>query len=196
MSPKNAPPPARVRVATAPGAWRDVPSAARVCDRAVARSVVRSVVRSVALSVALPIALSGCFSVNATIPGALRGDVTSQETQNVGTVEIKKTNTFMFWGLTSPPPADFFEKELREQVRAQGGDGVAELKYESEFSPPNILIGCITCGILAPRDFRVSGNVVRITKGTLVGTSSPTAPAAATSTSGGSPAPPPMMMGY
>lgn len=113
--------------------------------------------------------LPGCFTVNADLPGSLRSDVTKDDVETVGHFDVQKGNTFMFWGLSGQPPADFIATELAREVKAKNGDGVQNFQYQSEFGCMDILLGSITCGILSPRTFHFSGDVVRIRKPTLAG---------------------------
>lgn len=117
----------------------------------------------------LVLLLSGCFTTRADLPGTLRADVTPTETEKVGTLEIEKTNWFFLWGLAGAPPRDFFANDIQKAVQAKGADGVANLKYESQE-------GCIDWGVsgctgylVAPRTFKVTGDIVRIKKSPLPG---------------------------
>lgn len=120
------------------------------------------------LAVAL-IALPGCFTVNADLPGTLRSDVTKDDVETVGRFDVQKGNSFLFWGLTGQPPPDFIASELKREVKAKNGDGVQNLEYHSEFGCMDILLSSVTCGILAPRTFRFTGDIVRIRKPALSG---------------------------
>lgn len=113
----------------------------------------------VALTVA---AATGCYTVEANLPGTLRNDIKSDQTETVGTVSIEKGNWFFLWGLMGSPPSDFFSTELKQQVKAKGGDGVSGLTYESQNGCVDLLIGGLTCGIVGPMTFKVTGNVVRL----------------------------------
>lgn len=120
--------------------------------------------------------LPGCFTVNADLPGALRSDVTKDDVETVGHFDVQKGNTFMFWGLTGQPPPDFISTELAREVKAKNGDGVQNLEYHSEFGCMDMILGTVTCGILSPRTFRFTGDVVRIRKPTLAGGAPSTEP--------------------
>jgi hypothetical protein len=100
--------------------------------------------------------------VNATLPGTLRGDVQSSATERVGQVQIEKTNWFFLWGLVGEPPADFFAAELKQQVQAKGGDGVANLSYESQYGCVEMVVAGVTFGCVGPRAYKMTGDVVRI----------------------------------
>lgn len=112
---------------------------------------------------------TGCFTTRADLPGTLRADVTPSDVEKVGTLEIEKTNWFFLWGLAGTPPKDFFATDIQKAVQAKGADGVANLKYESQE-------GCIDWGVsgctgylVAPRTFKVTGDIVRIKKAPLPG---------------------------
>lgn len=140
--------------------------------------------RHVILAFTLALA-SGCYTVNASLPGTLRSDVKSADTEQLGTLQIEKTNWYFAWGLINEPSADFFSTEIKRQVQAKGADGVSNLTYESEYGCVDILVGGITGGCVAPRTFKVSGNLVRIKPAPLPGKSvktvdgTPVTPAAA-----------------
>lgn len=124
------------------------------------------------LAVAL-VALPGCYTVNADLPGTLRSDVTKDDVETVGRFDVQKSNNFLFWGLSGQPPPDFISTELKREVKAKNGDGVQNLEYHSEAGCSDILLNYVTCGILGPRTFRFTGDVVRIRKPTLAGTAPP-----------------------
>lgn len=125
------------------------------------------------------IALStGCYTMNASLPGTLRSDVSSKDTETVGSVNIEKTHMFFLWGLVGAPEKSFLIDDLAKQVSAQGGDGVANLRYESQIGCLSLLIGQVTCGIVAPRDYKVTGDIVRIKVPALAGGQGPAAPTA------------------
>ena len=117
----------------------------------------------------LALTVSGCFTTRAELPGTLRADVTPSDVEKVGELNVEKTNWFFLWGLAGTPPADFFATDIQKAVQAKGADGVANLKYESQE-------GCIDWGVsgctgylIAPRTFKVTGDIVRIKKAPLPG---------------------------
>lgn len=118
---------------------------------------------------AVVVASSGCFTMNAAVPGTLRSDVESTDVDRVGTLNVEKTNFFFFWGLVGAPDKTFFQEELKQQVAANNGDGVANLRYEAQEGCVSLIIGGITCGIVAPRDYKLSGDIVRIKVPTVAG---------------------------
>lgn len=155
--------------------------------------------KRVILLIAAVVALgSGCFTVNAAVPGTLRSDVQTSETESVGTVAIEKTHFFFFWGLVGAPEKSFISDDLTKQVSARGGDGVANLRYEAQTGCLSLLISSVTCGIVAPRDYKVTGEVVKIKVPTLAGgTNQPLqAPPSAANPTPGTPDTPPPSYAY
>jgi hypothetical protein len=133
-----------------------------------------------AAATAVVLACSGCFTLNAELPGSLRGDVNAEDVEKVGDLQIEKGHWFFIGGLVGEPPRDFLAAEIKKQVQAKGGDGVNRLRYESEFGCLDLAIEGCTFSIIAPRTYRVSGEIVRIKKAPLPGkpakvASSPTA---------------------
>jgi hypothetical protein len=124
------------------------------------------------------VALPGCYTVNADLPGTLRSDVTKDDVERVDHFDVQKGNTFMFWGLTGQPPPNFVSDVLKDEVKKKNGDGVQNFEYHSESGCMDILLGSITCGIIAPRTYRFTGDVVRIRKPTLAGVAPSTDPGA------------------
>ena len=120
-----------------------------------------------------PLALTlsaGCYTVNADLPGTLRGDVATADTEKLGSFTVEKTNTYFLKGLIGAPGADFFGSEISEEVRTKGGDGVANLVFDSQMAPVDVLVGCVTCNIVTPRTYKVTGDVVRIRRVPVAGT--------------------------
>ena len=105
---------------------------------------------------------AGCFTMNAEMPGTLRPDLAATDVEPVGSFSIQKSNTFLFWGLAGAPSAEFFAADLRREVAAKRGDGVQNLTWESEFGCIDLLLGRLTCGLVSPRTYKLSGEVVRI----------------------------------
>lgn len=125
---------------------------------------------------------SGCYTVNAELPGAIRSDVTAADTEPAGTVHIEKGHWYLLWGLIGSPPADVFAADLKKEVRAKGADGVANVTYESQESCGDLIIGGLTCSLISPRTLSLKGDLVRIKKPPLPGKplalAEPSAPAA------------------
>lgn len=115
------------------------------------------------------LASSACFTMNADLPGTLRGDVANGDVERIGSISYETGHWFYLWGLVGAPPRDVFAAEISKQVRAKGGDGVANLRYEGEFGCIDIGIGGCTGGCIMPRTYRVTGDVVRIKKAPLAG---------------------------
>lgn len=143
---------------------------------------------------------SGCHTMNASLPGTLRSDVSSKDTETVGSVSIEKTHMFFLWGLVGAPEKTFLIDDLTKQVAARGGDGVANLRYESQIGCLSLLIGNVTCGIVSPRDYKVTGDIVKIKVPTLAGGANPglaaPAPAAGANPTPASPDTPPPSYAY
>lgn len=112
---------------------------------------------------------SGCYTVNADLPGTLRGDVAESDVERVGTITVQKSQWFFLWGLVGEAPKDFVAGELKKQVQAKGADGVANLTWQSQFGCVDLLaMGC-TGGCVTPRSYKVTGDLVRIKKSPLAG---------------------------
>lgn len=130
----------------------------------------KNLLRAAAL-LAVTVSAAGCYTVDANLPGTLRGDIKADQTETVGKVNIEKGNWYFFWGLTGAPANDFFSAELKQQVKAKGGDGVANLTYESQEGCFDLFIGSITGGCIGPRSFKLTGDIVRIKTSPLPGKS-------------------------
>jgi hypothetical protein len=113
---------------------------------------------------------AGCYTVNAQLPGAIRND--KPEVEKVGQVNIEKSNYFFLAGLVGDPGPEFFAAELKKQVQAKGGDGVSNLTYESQLGCVDLIITGCTIGIVAPRSYKMSGDIVRIKSAPLAGKTS------------------------
>jgi hypothetical protein len=112
---------------------------------------------------------SGCYTVNADLPGTLRGDVADSEVERVGTVTVEKSQWFFLWGLVGETPKDFVAEELKKQVQSKGADGVANLTWQSQFGCVDLLASACTVGCVTPRSYKVTGDLVRIKKSPLAG---------------------------
>ena len=113
--------------------------------------------------------LGGCYTVNAELPGTLRGDLAPEEIDTIGSFRIQKGNVYFFHGLLGAPNPDFFAADIAKEVISQGGDGVVNLTYEAETSCTDVGITYLTLSIVAPRSYTVSGDVVKIRKAPLPG---------------------------
>ncbi|MDP2344188.1 MAG: hypothetical protein Q8O67_24735 [Deltaproteobacteria bacterium] len=112
---------------------------------------------------------SACFTVNADLPGTLRGDLQPADYERIGDLKIEKGNWFFLWGLVGEPPADFFSKDIQKAVQAKGGDGVSNIKYESQEGCVDWGLVRCTFGLVAPRSYVITGDIVRIKKPPLAG---------------------------
>jgi|GEM_PF-1055791 len=112
---------------------------------------------------------SGCFTVNADLPGTLRGDVASTDTERVGTLSVEKNHWFYVYGLIGETPKDFFSTEIKKAVQQKGADGVANLSYQSELGCMDLVISGCTIGCVTPRSYTITGDIVRIKKSPVPG---------------------------
>lgn len=133
--------------------------------------------------IAVLVLASGCYTMNAALPGTLRNDVKSDQTEKVGSLKVEKTHWFFIGGLVGAPPDDVFAQEIKKQVQARGADGVANLTYEANEGCTDILISRLTCQLVAPRSYVVSGDIVRIKAAPLPGKPAKSADAGVTSPS-------------
>lgn len=105
---------------------------------------------------------AGCFTMRAELPGVLRDDVKTEDTENLGPLVVEQQHWFLVHGFFGKAPKDFLSAELKAAVQKRGGDGVAGLKYVSEQSCTDAAIGTCTLGCVVPRTYRITGTVVRI----------------------------------
>lgn len=112
---------------------------------------------------------AGCMTLNAQLPGTLRGDVEQTDVEKVGSFTYETGNWFFLWGLVGKPPEDIFAKEIRQQVLSKGADGVSNLSVEAKSGCMDLVIGYCTAGIITPRSYVVKGDLVRIKKAPLPG---------------------------
>jgi hypothetical protein len=124
--------------------------------------------RILALTLALA-ASTGCYTMNAQMPGTLRTDVPADQTEKVGTLSYETTHWYFLLGLIGAPPEDVFAQEIKKQVQARGADGVANLNYEGKFACFDIILTGCTCYIISPRTYQVTGDIVRIKAAPLPG---------------------------
>lgn len=121
-------------------------------------------------SVVLLLCASGCLTMNSDLPGALRSDLSAADTEVIGRASVEKNHWFFLFGLIGETPKDMFSEDLKAQVKAAGGDGMSNVKYESIRSCGDMAISYFTCNILVPQSYMVSGDIVRIRKSALPGT--------------------------
>lgn len=125
--------------------------------------------RSLSLLTALAaLALSGCFTLNASLPGTLRSDVEEDKVEKVGSFEKEVNHWFIPFGI-GEAPSSAFRAALLEQAKEKGADGVANLRFEAYNGCFDLLISGVTCAIVRPRTFKLSGDLVRIKKAPLAG---------------------------
>jgi hypothetical protein len=125
---------------------------------------VTHMIRVTAFVCAILAVFPGCSTVNADLPGVLRSDVTKADVETVGRLDVQRGHTFYLWGLLNQPPADFIAPALVREVKAQRGDGVQGFEYQSESTLTDCILSIFTLGILTPRTFRFTGDIVRIRK--------------------------------
>lgn len=137
---------------------------------------------------------SGCYTINASLPGTLRGDVEPERVEKVGTFAYEVNHWFIPCGLGAAPEAEI-RKEILRQTKEKGADGVANLKFEAYTGPVDCVLGRV-CPIIQPRTFRVSGDLVRIKKPPLPGQRPSEAPPGGPITVEAAPAPPGLAIAY
>jgi len=128
-----------------------------------------TILRPLAAAVAAVALGGGCYTVNADLPGTLRGDIADADVERVGPVTIEQGQWFFLWGLVGETPEDLVAAELKKQVQAKGADGVANLTWQSQFGCVDLLAATCTAGCVTPRTYKVTGDIVRIKKAPLAG---------------------------
>ena len=121
------------------------------------------------LALVTVVALSGCYTLRAQLPGALRADLADEDVQIVGAFRTEVHAPFLLWGLYGAPPEELVQEDLLRQVEAAGADGVANLLFESYFTPVDVLLNGVTLGVLSPRTYVVRGDLVKLRRGPLPG---------------------------
>jgi hypothetical protein len=111
---------------------------------------------------------SGCYTLRADLPGALRHDV-DDSVEIIDRVDLETTHTYFIGGLLRDPSPALFEADLLAAVERAGGDGVANLVFEARFSGADVVINTITLGVVSPRTYRLRADVVRIRRPALPG---------------------------
>ena len=122
-------------------------------------SFVAFVVAPVAL-VALGAFTSGCYTMRAEIPGTWRPAAPNEDIVIVGHVDHSTNHWFLLYGLLPSPPPSLYREPLLKAVEAAGGDGVANLVLDTEFTATDVLIRTFSLGILSPRTYRVRADIV------------------------------------
>ena len=133
---------------------------------------------ALAAIVVLSLATQGCFTVNASLPGTVRGDVASSDYEKVGTLNIEKNHWFYVFGLLNAPAENFFADDIKKQVQAKGGDGVANLTYEAQTGCMDLVCTGCSSNIISPRTYKVTGDIVRMKKEAVPGKPVASAPVA------------------
>lgn len=103
---------------------------------------------------------SGCYTTRANIPGVLRDDIDKSALTDLGPLRVEKTQWFVMG--RGEASRDFLAREIEDEVAKARGNGVRSLRYESEFSVLDLIVSRGTLGLLVPRTFRVTGEIVRI----------------------------------
>lgn len=124
------------------------------------------------------LAAQGCFTINADLPGTVRGDVSTSDYEKVGTLSIEKNHWFFIGGLVGAPDEKFFAADIKKQVEAKGGDGVANLTYEGQHGCMDLVCTGCSAYIISPRTYKVTGDIVRMKKEAVPGKPVASAPVA------------------
>lgn len=119
--------------------------------------------------VAFALLSSGCYTLRAQVPGALRGDLEDEEVVVTGAFDAEVTRLYVLWGLVPMGPEDDLALALTEAVEEGQADGVANLVFETRFTITDLVIQTITLGVVVPRTYRLRGDVVRIQASPLPG---------------------------
>src|SRR5688572_6373047 len=125
--------------------------------------------RLLSLVAVLALITAGCFTANAQLPGTLRSDLDGADVESAGRVEIEKTNWFFLFGLVGAPQPNFLVDELKQQVKAKGGDGVRNFTYEAQFGCVDLFIGYVMFYCVLFRIYKVMGEVVKIKVSCILG---------------------------
>lgn len=110
---------------------------------------------------ALLVVAGGCYTLDAALPGHARLDVGGQ-IEIIGSIDETFTHTYYLGGLLAPPPEDVLAHILLDRVQALGGDGVANLVFESFFTASDVVVRTFSVSLVAPRTYRLRADVVRI----------------------------------
>ena len=109
------------------------------------------------------VALSGCYTMRADLPGTWRPAAPREDIVIVGRVDQQTTHWFFLYGLlpSSPPPTLYAEPMLRA-VEAAAADGVANVRFDTEFTASDVLWRMVTLGLVTPRTYRVRADIVQL----------------------------------
>lgn len=103
---------------------------------------------------------SGCYTMRAEIPGTWRPAAQNEDVVVVGRVDHTTTHWFLLYGLMPSPPPSLYREPLLKAVEAAGGDGVANLVLDTEFTATDVLVRSLSLGIVTPRTYRVRADIV------------------------------------
>lgn len=117
---------------------------------------------------ALWLLLSACLTLNTALPGTLRDDLEEKDMEPVGHFQIEVQHSFAPLGMGTVP-GDPLRKRIMEEVNARQADGVRNLRLESYNSFSDVVTRWMTCQMVQPRTYRLSGELVRIQKAPLPG---------------------------
>jgi hypothetical protein len=112
-------------------------------------------------TVVVVVAGNGCYTMRAELPGTYRRALPDEEITVVDRIDFRTTH-YYFLALAPQPPADVLSAPMLEAVRQAGGDGVANVIVDSEFTASDFFVRAITLGIIAPRSYRLRADVVRL----------------------------------
>lgn len=119
--------------------------------------------------------LSGCLTMNTALPGALRDDIEEKDMEPVGHFQLEVQHSFAPLGMGTVP-GDPLRERIMEEVKARQADGVRNLRLESYNSFSDVVTRWMTCQMVQPRTYRLSGELVRIRKAALPGEEPQTMP--------------------
>lgn len=117
---------------------------------------------SAAAVVVVALLATGCLTSRSALPGVLRSDLNSNAVTVVETMDVSHTHFFLFWGLAPDAPEDLFRHDIQAAVANAGADGVANVRLEAHYTVVDGIVNMLTMGLLAPRTYRLRGDVVRI----------------------------------
>jgi hypothetical protein len=105
---------------------------------------------------------TGCFTMDANVPGTLRTDLSKTDYEKVGEIKHEYSHWFFLWGLVGQPEPDVFANIMKTEVQKKGADGVANFTLEGQWGCFDLGVGCVTLGIISPRTYNISADIVRV----------------------------------
>jgi hypothetical protein len=105
---------------------------------------------------------AGCFTMQASLPGALRADLADEDVELVAAYSKEIHQPYLVWGLVGSGADDVIAADLLVAVRAANADGAANLLFESYFSPVDVALTTVTLGFVSPRTYVVTADLVRV----------------------------------